>query len=193
MTPLQLAVRSVLDDLATQRLALVGGLAVSARAEPRFTRDVDFAVAVASDDEAERIVSGLVMRGYRISAQVEQDATGRLATVRTVPPGGSVLCDLLFASSGIELEIVANASTLTLFEGCDVPVASVGHLVAVKLLARSPRRLQDDLDLDALARVVTEEDLICARSALALITTRGFARDKNLEAEFTAWRARTGC
>lgn len=189
MTPLQLAVRSVLDDLATQRLALVGGLAVSARAEPRFTRDVDFAVAVASDSQAERIVSGLVTRGYRISAQ---DATGRLATVRTVPPGGRVLCDLLFASSGIEPEIVASASTLTLFEGCVAPVASVGHLVAVKLLARSPRRLQDDLDLDALARVATEEDVLEARSAIALITTRGFARDKNLEAEFAAWRARTG-
>lgn len=192
MTPLQLAVRSVLDDLATQRLALVGGLAVSARAEPRFTRDVDFAVAVASDDEAEHIVSGLVMRGYRISAQVEQDATGRLATVRTVPPGGSVLCDLLFASSGIEPEIVARASTLTLFEGCEAPVAAVAHLIAVKLLARSPRRLQDDLDLDALARVATEDDLRDARSALELITTRGFARDKNLEAEFASWRARSG-
>ena len=55
MTPLQFAVRCVLDDLATQRLALVGGLAVSARAEPRFTRDVDLAVAVVSDDEAERL------------------------------------------------------------------------------------------------------------------------------------------
>lgn len=192
MTPLQLAVRCVLDDLATQRLALVGGLAVSARAEPRFTRDVDFAVAVASDHEAERIVSGLVTRGYRITAQVEQDATGRLATVRTVPPAGSVLCDLLFASSGIEPEIVANASALTLFEGCEAPVASVGHLIAVKLLARSPRRLQDDLDLDALARVAAEADLNEARVALGLITVRGFARDKDLEAEFVSWRARTG-
>jgi hypothetical protein len=152
---------------------------------------VDFAVAVAGDDEAERLVSGLVTRGYGISAQVEQDATGRLATVRTVPPGGSVLCDLLFASSGIEPEIVASASTLMLFQGCEAPVASVGHLVAVKLLARSPRRLQDDLDLDALARVATEEDLREARAALELITARGFSRDKNLELEFASWRART--
>ncbi len=29
--------------------ALVGGLAVSARSRERFTRDIDFAVAVASD------------------------------------------------------------------------------------------------------------------------------------------------
>lgn len=103
-----------------------------------------------------------------------------------------MLCDLLFASSGIEPEIVANASQLTLFEGCAAPVASVGHLIAVKLLARSARRLQDDLDLDALARVATESDLATARAAIALITARGFARDKNLEAEFADWRARTG-
>lgn len=191
MTPLQLAVRRVLDDLTQQRLALVGGLAVSARAEPRFTRDVDFAVAVGGDAEDERLVAGLVSRGYRISAQVEQDATGRLATVRTVPPGGSVLCDLLFASSGIEPEIVASASRLTLFQGCEAPVASVGHLIAVKLLARSARRLQDDLDLDALSKVATERDLSEAEAAVGLITARGFARDKNLATEFAAWRART--
>ena len=191
MTPLQLAVRRVLEDLATQRLALVGGLAVSARAEPRFTRDVDLAVAVHSDHEAERLVSELVTRGYRVSAQVEQDVTGRLATVRTVPPGGSVLCDLLFASSGIEPEIVAQATPLTLFAGCQAPVASVSHLIAVKLLARSPRRLQDDLDLDALAKVASEADFGVAREALRVITARGFARDKDLEAEFMSWRART--
>lgn len=37
------------DDVA---IALVGGIAVSTRVEPRFTRDLDFAVAVANDDEA---------------------------------------------------------------------------------------------------------------------------------------------
>lgn len=34
------------------RFALVGGLAVSAWGEPRYTRDVDLAVAVERDDEA---------------------------------------------------------------------------------------------------------------------------------------------
>lgn len=192
MKPLQDAVRVVLEDLRDQRLALVGGLAVSARAEPRFTRDVDLAVAVADDPQAERLIGELLAKGYRVSAQVEQDQTGRLATVRTVPPGGTVLCDLLFASSGIEPEIVAQASTLTLFEGCVAPVASVGHLIAVKLLARSPQRLQDDLDLDALARVATDADLDVAQSAARLITARGFARDKVLAREFAEWRARTG-
>jgi hypothetical protein len=41
------------------RCALVGGLAVSARTEPRFTRDADLAVAVASDAEAESLIRAL--------------------------------------------------------------------------------------------------------------------------------------
>jgi hypothetical protein len=191
MTPLQLAVQSVLADLKHERLALVGGLAVSARAEPRFTRDVDLAVAVSGDRQAEELTKGLLSRGYRIAAQVEQAATGRLATVRTIPPGGTVLCDLLFASSGIEPELVDRATPLTLFEGCVAPVASVGHLIAVKLLARSPRRLQDDLDLDALARVASAQDIQEATTAVELISKRGFARDKDLLAELAGWKGRS--
>lgn len=41
-----------LTDLGS-RFAVVGGLAVSARTEPRFTRDADVCVAVHSDAEAE--------------------------------------------------------------------------------------------------------------------------------------------
>lgn len=36
--------------------ALVGGLAVSLRAEARFTRDVDLAIVAADDAEVERLV-----------------------------------------------------------------------------------------------------------------------------------------
>jgi hypothetical protein len=44
------ALRAAVSDLNAigVRWALVGGLAVSARAVPRFTKDLDFAVAVAS-------------------------------------------------------------------------------------------------------------------------------------------------
>jgi hypothetical protein len=38
-----------------RRFALVGGLAVSVRAEVRFTRDVDIVVLVADDTEAESL------------------------------------------------------------------------------------------------------------------------------------------
>ncbi|MFL5419697.1 MAG: nucleotidyl transferase AbiEii/AbiGii toxin family protein, partial [Myxococcales bacterium] len=115
MTDAEKALRSATVDLsrAGARFALVGGLAVSARTEPRFTRDVDLAVAVDSDAEAEGLVRTLQECGYATLAVLEQAKTGRLATVRmsqprTVEPQGIV--DLLFASSGLEPEIVSAAS-----------------------------------------------------------------------------------
>ena len=51
MSPLEAALRQISTDLtdAGVRLALIGGLAVSVRTEPRFTRDADLAVALPSD------------------------------------------------------------------------------------------------------------------------------------------------
>src|SRR5688572_14083173 len=99
-------VGAALDQLR-RPWALVGGMAISARTEPRFTRDVDVAVVVASDADAERLVVSLKERGFAILALVEHEALGRLATVRLVSHGeaaAGVVVDLLFASSGIEAE-----------------------------------------------------------------------------------------
>lgn len=50
MNAVESTLRRVAKDLTglRQRWALVGGFAVSARSEPRFTRDVDIVVAVAN-------------------------------------------------------------------------------------------------------------------------------------------------
>jgi hypothetical protein len=88
-----------------RHFALVGGFAVSARTEPRLTRDADLAVRVTDDRDAEALVRALQGRGWRVVAAVEQDAAGRLATVRLAVAGEDVhgaVVDLLFASSGIE-------------------------------------------------------------------------------------------
>src|SRR5687767_11953150 len=124
-TRLHKALRAIIQDLQTEgaAFALVGGLAVSARTEPRFTRDLDLAVHAPGDRQAEALVSSLLRRGYRIQAQVEQNAVGRLATVRLKAPGPKAVdLDLLFASSMIEPEIVREATPLTLIEGLTVPV-----------------------------------------------------------------------
>lgn len=108
---LEAALQRIAADLGrySRQWALVGGFAVSARAEPRFTRDIDVAVAVLDDADGEDLVRRLLGDGYRMLASVEQDETGRLATVRLGSPlsGGEVVVDLLFASSGIEPEVTA--------------------------------------------------------------------------------------
>jgi hypothetical protein len=73
-------------DAIGARWAVIGGLAVAFRAEPRFTKDVDLAVAVADDAEAEGIVNLLQVRGYALASLVEQDYVNRLATARLVRP-----------------------------------------------------------------------------------------------------------
>jgi len=183
------ALRRVTADLDRRRLgwALVGGFAVSARAEPRFTRDVDVAVAVIDDRAAEQNVHDLVAGGYRLLASVEQEAVGRLATVRLSPVAGDVVVDVLFASSGIEPEIVRSAEAIEILPGLVVPVARTGHLIALKLLARDDEsRPQDLADLRSLHEVATREDVDLARSAIHLITERGYHRDRDLAAALTA-------
>lgn len=165
-----------------QRWALVGGLAVSVRTEPRTTLDVDVAVAVEDDRCAERLIRDLAARGYKVEVILEHDRMNRLATARLVAPGrgfGSVMVDILFASSGIEPEVVRAAEALEVLPGTKVPVAAIGHLLALKILAG---RAKDRADIEALLAWATDEDLTEARHLLGLIEYRGFARGLDLEA-----------
>jgi hypothetical protein len=141
---------------------------------------------VSNDAEAEALLHSLRGR-YRIEALVEQVAVGRMATVRLSLPGEAdvPVVDLLFASSGIEPEVVAAAEPLELLRGLVIPVAQTGHLLALKVLARDDiSRPQDIADLRALMLVASPEELDRARQALALIAARGFHRGRSLVAEF---------
>ena len=190
MTVLEEVLRRIQSDLqaAQFEFAVVGALAVSIHTEPRFTRDADLAVSVKDDKEAESLIYKLQSQGYVAQSTVEQEATGRLATVRLVPPGqavSGVVADLLFASSGIEPEIVAAADPLEVFPGVILPVARRGHLIALKVLSRDDRtRPQDVIDLRALLERVSTEDLELARESLRLIRARGYHRDRDLVVDF---------
>ncbi|RJQ68143.1 hypothetical protein D5S17_33120 [Pseudonocardiaceae bacterium YIM PH 21723] len=62
-----------------------------------------------------------------------------------------------------------------------LPVASTGHLIALKILARADvTRPQDLADLRGLLEAATPEDIEVARGAARLITERGFHRDRDL-------------
>jgi predicted nucleotidyltransferase len=173
-------------DAIGARWAVIGGLAVAFRAEPRFTKDVDVAVAVADDDEAEGIVNRLQVRGYALASLVEQDYVNRLAKARLVRPRAgtsSAFIDLLFANSGIEDEIVRRADRLEVLPDVFMPVASIGHLIALKVLAG---RHQDLTDLGYLISGASEADLDEARTAVAIIQVRGFNRGQDLLEDLAA-------
>jgi predicted nucleotidyltransferase len=158
-------------------------LAVAVRAEPRFTRDVDLALSVGGDDEAEALVHRLSQLGYAVLTHLEHDVTGRLASVRVQPPSEeseALVVDLLFASSGIEPEVVACSEMLEIVSGLAVHVARTGHLIALKLLATEEDRPQDRVDIRALISAADDDDIALARSAVGLIAERGYARGRDL-------------
>lgn len=166
------------------RTAIVGGLAVSARTEPRFTRDADVCVAVSDNDEAESLVRALQSDGYRVLALVEQESTARIATVRLAPPppvDRGVVLDVLFASSGIEPEVIGASDVLELSEGVRAPIATVSSLIALKVLSRDDaRRPQDRVDLAALLGIASAADIAEATRLLGLIQERGYGRGRDL-------------
>jgi hypothetical protein len=112
-------------------------------------RNVDFAVAVTTDAEAEQLVHRLQVRG--------------------------------------EDQVVKQAAPVEVLPGFVVPVAAVGYLIALRLLARDDARRPNDLaDLNALLAVAAPEEIELARTAVTTITERGFNRDRDLQADLAA-------
>lgn len=185
MIHLQAALIRLDADLRALRLpwALLGGLAVSVHSEPRTTRDLDVAIAVSGDPQAERIIISLRNRGYReypLGALLERKDMDRMAGARLLAPGEDdqgLVVDLLFASSGVEPEIVAMAQVLEVFPGVAVPVILPGHLLALKVLAGRPKDLED---ARGLLRTMDQGEIQRSRETLVLIDKRGFHRGKDL-------------
>lgn len=98
-----------------------------------------------------------------------------------------VLVDLLFASSGIEDDICRDADRLRIAPDLILPVATVGHLFAMKLLALAPDRPQDHVDLHALTPHLSPDERERARAAVARIEAIGANRSKPLGEELERW------
>jgi hypothetical protein len=174
------------------KYAVVGGIAVSFRSVVRTTNDLDLAVVVDDDAEAESIVRTLIGLGYRAERLLESDVSGRLATVRMISTGErEVFVDLLFASSGIEREVVESSSTIEIFPGLASQVASRSALIALKVLSANPQtRVKDIIDLQNLLVNAVPNEVAIARQLLDLITDRGFHRKKDLLADLDTYIAK---
>lgn len=176
------ALRDLSQELAQRGVAfaVVGGIAASIRGEVRFTRDVDVALQIASDDGVERLVRGLRGSGYEVHALIEHVTQRRIATVRLRSPSG-VLTDLLTASSGIEPEVVDRATLVAIDGVGDVPIAAAEELLALKILSMTDRRLQDRIDARNIVLANPALDLARVRAELATIRERGYDRGEPLD------------
>lgn len=138
-------------------------------------------------ENAEALIHALTSHGLRLAGLIEQEAVGRLAMARLSTDDG-LSVDLLIASSGREAEVVARAETLEVVQGLLLPVARIGHLIALKLLSVAPGRETDSAHLRNLAAVAHDEEWNLASEAVALIQERGFARGRQLDAELRILR-----
>ncbi|MFT5323113.1 MAG: putative nucleotidyltransferase [Planctomycetaceae bacterium] len=166
------------------RFALIGGLAVSARSEPRFTRDVDLIVDTPTDADAEQLIRALLGKGYGLHAQLEQKSVNRLATCRLLQRDQSdgVIVDLFFANFGIEQEVLDTASEEQLTDEISLPIVQAEDLIALKLLAVSNRnRPRDSEDILNLLEHVSAARLERTRKLLRLMAERRPVSAQNLE------------
>jgi len=180
--------------------ALVGGLAVSVRSEPRTTKDIDLLVAPQSSSSSDpmeqtgSIAERLEKLGYRnLQILMHMEPTHRLGMRVELPEvsKGSIPIDILEKTCGIESEIVLDAEPIEIFPRVIVPVASLAHLLAMKVLSNNDSdRLRDQVDIQQLLNHATKQDIDKARSSLDLIQQRGFSRGKELNKEFASLIAR---
>jgi hypothetical protein len=125
--------------------ALIGGMAIAYRANPRATVDVDFIVAV-DGMKLGRVVGDLVAAGFAPNEReiLKQWTEDQLAVLRF----GTIRIDWLKPVLPLYQHVVDNAEKLQAF-GRPLSVASVESLILCKLLAN---RSQDQADITALVR-----------------------------------------
>lgn len=176
------------------KYAVIGGIAVSFRSVVRTTNDLDLAVIADNDAEAESVVLRLMDLGYLPKVQLENDETGRLATVRMISAGErEVFVDLLFASSGIEREVVLDSEPIEIFPGLALPVASRPALIALKVLSANPEtRPRDINDLQNLIEAAQPNEIATAKQLTSLMAERGYSRKKDLLYDFDSYVLRFG-
>ena len=178
------AIKEVVQFINTRNLnyALIGGLAVSFRTIERATKDIDFAIAVSADSEAEIIVRDFQQLSFKPDQLMENKKTKSISTVRLLSSRyPNVYLDLLFSVTGIEKEITDSAEMISLLKGVEVKIATLSSLIAMKILSStSPNRRQDLVDLQNLILEASESELSEAKHLVKLIQNRGFDGGKDL-------------
>lgn len=144
---IQQTLADVVDILARahMRFALIGGLAVTVRGEPRVTADVDLVLGIDVERALELVkhLSGTPLRPLFAGVD-ELVQTALLLPLRHERT--RIKVDLAIGLSGFEHQVIARATCVPL-AGREVPVATAEDLILMKLLASRPR---DTSDIDGI-------------------------------------------
>ena len=166
--------------------ALVGAIACSAHTEPRTTSDIDIIITLKEDSKAQQLalIEMFLKRGYTDKeVLMHGNPTYRMGYRLHLPNtiGYKVPVDFLFNTCGIETEIIKSSKELELIPGLSLRIASLGHILAMKILSQNKTdRVRDRTDIYNLLKSGTAEDIALSRVALSLITKKGLNRGKDL-------------
>ena len=135
------------------RFALIGGLAVSLRGQPRMTVDVDL-VILADIDQALRLAQELSSTPFEPLFPGVEEVVARSFILPLRHRATGIRVDVAIGMSGFEQQAVSRATTVTIGD-VRVPVVAVEDLLVMKALAGRP---QDDQDIRGL--VAAQRDAI---------------------------------
>ena len=142
--------------LTSERIAgtLIGGVAVSIRGQPRFTKDVD-AVILADDLGWERAVESAARYGLvpRVEDVLKFASRSRMLLLRHEASGVEV--DVSLGALPFERQAIDRSTVVTVGR-MRLRVASAEDLVIMKALARRPK---DFVDIDSILDVHRDLDL----------------------------------
>lgn len=153
--------------------ALIGGLAVSLRGQPRMTVDIDLVIH-ADVDEALRLVRDLGETPFEPLFPGVEEVVARSFILPLRHRMTGIRVDLAIGMSGFEREAIARARSVVVGD-IRVPVVTVEDLLVMKALAGRP---QDELDMRGL--VATQGETIDWPACLDLAERLGTAVDLDI-------------
>jgi hypothetical protein len=125
--------------------ALIGGHAVNAWVEPRFTADVDIVVAAGSDD-LDRLKGILADEGFDVIREHGGELPSGPDFVRLESASSPLIIEVQAAKTRFQGEVIRRATSDT--DG--MRIATVEDLIVMKLIADRPK---DQIDLLGLAEL----------------------------------------
>jgi hypothetical protein len=181
--PLHTTLRDAVSLLESQRIAyaLIGGLAVSLRAQPRVTADVDLVIA-ADVDRALKLAGALEKTTFRPFFQDVTDVIEKAYILPLCHRRTSVKVDMAIGMSGFERQAVARAQRLEV-AGAMISVATAEDLLIMKVLAGRP---QDEQDLQGL--VIAQGEFLDWDYCLRVAADLGEAIDQPLVSRIQSLR-----
>lgn len=141
------AIRRTLRDLETLltahdvAYAVIGGIAVAIRGEPRFTADIDVVVGI-DRDAALELVAGLRHTAFEPLFPGVEDVVLHAFLLPLRHRDTLVTVDVAVGATGFEQQVIRRARHDSI-GGLSIPVATAEDLLLLKTLAARPRDVED--------------------------------------------------